>query len=234
MSLICVQQLLTGKARQVGEPGAADPMDRPWVTGIFKQPVDEEIWLAHAGLQGDEVGDTKNHGGPEKAVFAYPVSHYDYWQTVAGDMTIGAMGENAAITCADESSVCIGDVYQFHHAIVEISQPRQPCWRPARRFRIKDLALQIQQTGRTGWYFRVLEEGLVRAGAELKLLERRWPRWTIALCNEVMHHRKDDLSLARELAQCPHLTARWKETLEKRLAGTESSPESRLLGPNVE
>lgn len=232
---IYVTELLVGRARQLGVEGAALAMDGVWTTGIFKVPVVGEIWLGASGLAGDEVGDTKNHGGPEKALFAYSNAHYDYWRAVAGlgDIAAGGMGENLSVAGVDEGSVCGGDVYRFCDAVVQVSQPRQPCWRPARRYRVKDLALQIQLTGKTGWYFRVLQEGMVWGGAEMVLVERPSPEWTVARCNDVMHNRKDDLELAAALAAEAWLAPNWKRTLEGRLAGKVSSVEKRVFGPNV-
>lgn len=231
-----VKTLLTGRVKELGEVGATNPMDRPWTTGMFKEPVSGNIWLSRTGLSGDETGDTKNHGGPEKAVFAYPSEHYVYWQSRPGleAMSVGAHGENLSLENVTEEDVCIGDVYQFCDAVIQVSQPRQPCWKPARRFRVKDLALQIQETGRTGWYFRVLQEGLVRSGGSLVLLERTSPRWTIAVCNRVMHRETSNRELAAELAALPYLAVNWKSTLERRLAGGVSSIDSRVFGPNQE
>src|SRR5699024_5174866 len=199
-----VHQLLTGKVRTLVTPDAKDPMDREWETGICKAPVEEQIWLSETGLLGDEVGDKVKHGGPEKAVFAYPIKHYTYWQEdlETDTINIGGFGENLAVLEMDEYSVCIGDTYQFGDAVIQVSQPRQPCWRPARRFRTKDLALRIQQTGKTGWYFRVLKEGYVISRIDIELLERPCPEWTIAAANEEMHVHKDDLDAASELASC--------------------------------
>jgi MOSC domain-containing protein YiiM len=229
-----VHKLLTGKAKEMGHRNADDQMDRPWVSGIFKHGVTDKVWLGETGLQGDEVGDKKNHGGPEKAVFTYPTKHYDYWKQDLGldSIGVGGMGENLAIMHMDEQSVCIGDTYQFGDAIIQASAPRRPCWRPARRHRIMDLALRIQKTGLTGWYFRVLKEGYVQGGVELELLERPHAQWSIAACNEVMYVKKDDLKLAKELAACEFLAANWKRTLNKRLAGKHSSVEKRVFGPN--
>jgi len=225
-----ITRLLVGQVRQVGIFDAANPMDRQWATGIFKEPVAGEIWLGKTGLANDEVADTKHHGGPEKAVFAYPISHYDYWKTLPGLETasVGGMGENMAVDRATEDQVCLGDVYQFHHAIIQVSQPRQPCWKPARRFQVKDLALQTQQSGRTGWYFRVLQEGYVMANIELVLIERPTPRWTIDFCNQVMHQNTQDLDLASELARHPHLSESWKGTLNNRIKGRIASADTRL------
>lgn len=147
---------------------------------------------------------------------------------------IGSMGENLAVISMDEGSVCIGDTYQFGDALIQVSQPRQPCWKPARRFRMIDFALRIQDSGRTGWYFRVLKEGLVKNKVELVLLERPYPEWTISKCNEVMHVKKDDPKLAEELASCELLAENWKKTLTKRLSGENTQIDKRLYGPNKE
>ena len=139
-----------------------------------------------------------------------------------------------AVDGATEATVCIGDVFQFQQAVIQVSQPRQPCWKPARRHGIKDLALRTQQSGRTGWYFRVLQDGHVRGDAELVLLERPTPDWTIAVCNQVMHEKTKDLQLAYNLAQHPYLAQSWKRTLNSRIGGKQSSADMRLYGKNLE
>ncbi|WP_164670152.1 MOSC domain-containing protein [Virgibacillus doumboii] len=229
-----VYKLLTGKVKQMGDPNAENRMDRPWESGIFKNETEDRLWLRETGFTEDEVADKKNHGGPEKAVFAYSKKHYEDWQDELNidSIGVGAFGENLSLENADESTVCIGDTYQFGDSIIQVAQPRQPCWKPARRFRIMDLALRIQNSGRTGWYFRVLKEGHAQAGMELELIDRQYPEWTIAACNEVMHIKKKDLQAAEELASCDLLAERWKRTLYKRIGGKQSSIEKRVYGPN--
>lgn len=228
-----VYKLFTGKVRTIGNPDAKDPMDREWTTGIFKEPTEDKIWLSKTGLDGDEQGDKKNHGGPEKALFAYPIKHYKMWQKELDvEIDTGGMGENLAVLEMDEYSVCIGDTYKFGDAVIQVSQPRQPCWRPARRFRVKDLALRIQNTGRTGWYFRVLEEGHVISRIDLELIERPNPEWTIAAANEAMHVHKDNLKMTEELASVEELAPNWKRTLNQRLRGRERDIRRRVYGPN--
>ncbi|WP_404451310.1 MOSC domain-containing protein [Virgibacillus necropolis] len=231
-----IHKLLTGKVKQIGNPNATDRLNKPWESGMFKKEVAGNCWLSKTGLNNDEVADTKNHGGPEKAVFAYPTGHYHYWQKklATDEIDIGAMGENLALKDADEFSICIGDTFEIGDAVIQVAQPRQPCWKPARRFRIMDLALQIQNSGRTGWYFRVLKEGYISSGNSLTLIERSYPQWTIAACNEVMHVYKDDLRQADALASCSLLAPNWKRTLQKRLRGQNSSVEKRVYGPNKE
>ena len=229
-----VEKLLRGKVKQLGTENASNPMDRSWESAIFKETVEETILLTQTGLVGDEVADTKNHGGPDKAIFAYASKHYDYWKKELANESIGigANGENLAVAFMDEDSVCLGDTYQFGQALFQVSQPRQPCWKPARRFRVMDFALQIQKTGKTGWYFRVLEEGLVKSGTELALIERPYPQWTITKCNDIMHDKKADLKLTEDLASCPLLAESWQATLNKRVAGKKSSIDERVFGPN--
>jgi MOSC domain-containing protein YiiM len=236
MSTPFVKQLFAGKVKQIGDPGASNPMDRQWESGIFKKEVQGKMWLGETGLTGDEVADKKNHGGPEKAIFTYPVNHYEFWKNELelDSIGIGAMGENLAVIYLDEDSVCIGDIYQFGDSVIQVSQPRRPCWKPARRFQMIDFALHIQNTGRTGWYFRVLKEGYVQGEVELILLERPYPEWSIAKCNEVMYVKRDDLKLAKELASCELLASNWKQTLTKRLSREESTDEKRVYGPNKE
>lgn len=220
-----VQNLLVGKVKQVGDPNAINPLEKAWESGMFKESTEMSVWLSESGLKGDEVADKKNHGGQEKAIFAYPVSHYDFWQNeqhIEG-IHIGGMGENLAVADMDEYSVCIGDTYQFGDAVIQVSQPRKPCWKPARRHQTIDLAIRIQKTGRTGWYFRVLQEGFVKAGTELALIERPYLEWSIANCNEVMYEKKNDLELAEKLVRCHLLADSWKQTLVKRLEGRASS-----------
>lgn len=228
-----VHKLFAGKVKELGIENAENPMDRKWTTGMFKELVSGKLFLGETGLRGDEVADTVNHGGPEKAIFAYPIAHYTYFAEQEGlEMVAGGMGENLSVLEMDELTVCIGDQYRFGEAIIEVSQPRQPCWRPARRYRRKDLALKIQDSGKTGWYYRVLEEGYVSGEADLDLIERPYPEWSIAACNSVMHYQKDDLVLTDELASCPALAESWKKTLKKRLLGKKSSIEPRVYGPN--
>lgn len=231
-----VSKLLTGKVKTLGVEGAKDPMERPWESGMFKQEKNGPVWLSKTGLKGDEVADKKNHGGPEKALFVYPAAHYEYWQQdlEIDSIGIGAMGENIALVGGDEFTFCIGDTYQLGEAVIQVSQPRRPCWKPARRFKVLDFTLRIQNTGRTGWYFRVLQEGHIEAGDEFVLLERPYPQWTIAASNEVMYVKTDDLRLADELASCELLAVNWKRSLFRRLRGQKENIKRRVYGPNVE
>lgn len=208
-----------GMPQEYGAAGSVEPMDRPWRSAIFKKPVTGAIWLGRCNLAGDGQADPENHGGPEKAVNAYSAEHYPRWQTVLerGVIEFGALGENFTTEGLLESEVCIGDVFVVGNAMVQISQPRQPCWKLARRWRRKDLPLLVEASGFTGWYFRVVQEGLVKQQTPIRLIERPYPKWTVMRANHIMHGFTGEHESLRELAACPALSASWKATLEKRM-----------------
>lgn len=225
--------LNVGLPQTIGRVDATDPLEKAWTTGFFKEPVVDPVWLGRTNLVGDGQADLQNHGGPDKAVNAYPIEHYEYWRAELelAELPCAAFGENFTTAGALEAEVCIGDVFQVGDAQVQISQPRQPCWKLARRWRVKDLALRVQQTGRTGWYFRVLAEGFVKAGDRIQLVERPHPEWSVAAANEVMHQRKDDATAARSLAACLALSESWRRSLSRRAAaGAAESTAARIGG----
>lgn len=228
-----VASIQVGRPRELGTEGAAHPMDRPWVSGFLKEPVAGPVALGRTNLEGDGQADLVHHGGVDKAVCCYPAAHYPGWRVELGlpEMAFGAFGENFTIDGLAEPDVCIGDVFRVGGATVQVSQPRQPCWKLARRWKIKTLTLTVQESGRTGWYFRVISEGLVAPGDALELAERPHPGWTIAEANRVMHRDKSDRPSAAALAALPALSASWKATLGNRLAkGAEPDAARRLEG----
>ena len=226
-----------GLPQAFGIKGASNPMDRPWTTGFFKTPIEGKIWLGSTNLVGDGQADLKNHGGVEKAILAYAAEHYPIWRKnlQLPDLPHGAFGENLTIVGQTESSVCIGDVYNLGEAKIQVSQPRQPCWKLSRRWRIRDLALQVQQNGRTGWYFRVLKEGNIEPNLPLILQDRPYPQWTIARANQIMHQEQnqDNLESAAQLAACPLLSSKWQQTLSRRAKkSVNPDPAPRLWDKN--
>lgn len=213
-----VVTIQVGLPRTLGREDAPDPMDRLWSTGFFKEPIQGPVWLGRTHLQGDGQADLENHGGPDKAVLAYSADHYPYWreQLALPELPYGAFGENLTVVGQAEAEVCIGDIYDFGEATVQVSQPRQPCWKLSRRWRIADLAVQVKTVGRTGWYFRVLQEGMVEPGMVLTLRDRPYPEWTVARANHIMHHDFKNWEAAAALAQCPLLSKNWQEHLLRR------------------
>ena len=190
-----------------------------WITATYKYPVAGPVFVHALGLTGDASADRKNHGGVDKAVLAAAASQVPLWRQETGkpDWAAGALGENLSLAGLDESTVCVGDTWQVGETLtLQISQPRQPCWKQAKRWEIKDLVVRILETGRTGWYFRVLAEGPVAPGDALGLLARPHPEWTVARANQVMHFDKTNGALAQAPAALPELSASWKHELGRR------------------
>ncbi len=193
------------------------PAEKSWVTSFFKQPVTGRVWLGKTNLDGDRQA-SKTHGGPEKAVCAYPFEHYSRWQHEFDlpRLAYGAFGENFTLQGLTEDQVCIGDVFAVGDAIVQVSQPRPPCWRLARWWQIKEFALRMEETGLTGWYLRVIKEGQVEAGARVELMERHHPRWSVSAANELMYGRKGRAEDIKELSSCSLLSEGWRNELLKK------------------
>jgi MOSC domain-containing protein YiiM len=216
MKLLSLQ---IGTPKTYGDQDATDYYEKAWRTAIFREPVIGPLWLSQAGLAGDKVANRRFHGGADKAVNVYSSEHYAQWRAELNlpEMTGGGFGENFTTEGWFESEICIGDSFEIGSAIVQVSQPRQPCGTLARRWRVKDLPARVIHANKTGWYLRVLQEGEVHAGLAFTLLARPHPEWTIAAANEVMYVRKKDAEATRALAECPLLAEVWREELLERL-----------------
>jgi MOSC domain-containing protein YiiM len=217
----CVlSSIQVGTPREYGFENAVDTHDKPWKTGFFKELIKGHVFVGATNLAGDGQADLENHGGIDKAVLAYSADHYPKWREELGmpDMPHGAFGENLTIVGMSEESVCVGDILSIGKVIFEVSQPRQPCWKLARRWRMHALTGMVVRNGRSGWYLRVLEEGWIEAPMPVSLLYRPNPDWPIARANEILHHRKTDLELTLELADVPALARSWSRELRERAA----------------
>ena len=210
---------------QVGRPAAhtsevKDGQDAVWVSSIWKTPTLARIRLGREDLDGNAQADLKNHGGPDKAVCCYAAEHYPAWRDALGlseaEFGPGAFGENFTLVGLPEEAVCIGDVYSVGTACVQVSQPRMPCWKVGRRWERPSLPAEIQATGRTGYYLRVLEPGEVGAGDALTLRDRPLPAWTVARVNRAMYVDKADADLAETLACLPLLAEAWRRPFRRR------------------
>lgn len=184
--------LLTGRARPFTRPGSR--------SGIAKSPRDGALRVTPVGLEGDEQGDLRVHGGVEKAIHHYPREHYAAWIAELGEhpllMQAGAFGENFSTSGWSEADVCLGDRVRAGTALLEVSQGRMPCWKLNDRFEVAGMSLRVQESGRTGWYYRVLEEGVVAAGDILQLVERCHPDWSLLRLSEVLFDRRAEIGRA--------------------------------------
>jgi MOSC domain-containing protein YiiM len=225
-----IVSIQVGRAQAYELSAAHDGKSHRWRTAFVKAPVAGPVQLTVLGLAGDEQADRQNHGGLDKAVLAYAASHYEYWEAVFSPLHLqpagpdwsqtayGAFGENLTMAGLDETQVAIGDRWQAGEVVLEVSQPRQPCWKMGRRWGIVDLPKQVIQNGKSGWYLRVVTEGELSAGTELMLLARPHAEWTIARANRLFFHESHDTAALAALANLPELSAAWRESIFERLA----------------
>ncbi len=229
MELGRLEALLVGKAVPFARPGSR--------SAIAKQPVAIALTASALGLTGDEQGDLRVHGGPDKAIHQYPLEHYAQWHTRIGEHELlrqpGAFGENLATRGMTEHHICLGDVVRCGTVVLEVSQTRQPCWKLNDRFSIKDMALQMQRSAMTGWYYRVLEEGQLRVGDRFILLARPYREWTLSRVVSVLYQRVLDRDELMGLQRLP-LVPSWQRLVERRLEqGTVEDWSGRLVGANA-
>ncbi|MDO5701714.1 MAG: MOSC domain-containing protein, partial [Bowdeniella nasicola] len=191
-------------------------------TGIYKEPVVGRVRVDAAGLVGDHQGDRRVHGGPEKAVHYLPAETYPLLAIRRPDLAVdfvpGSLGENLSGHGLTEDNVCLGDRYRIGTVVLEVSQPRRPCWKIDHRFDTDGLVPLINELGRPGWYFRVLTPGELAAGDTIELVARPAPEFTLSrLLASFASHRpaQDELLL---LAGAPALNHDWAERLRRRAA----------------
>lgn len=220
--------------------GLAKPWRDGQISAIDKQPLQHAVWCGLGGFAGDECADLRNHGGSDRALHYYPVQHYQWWPIWQQGMNLpapcrpwqaGAFGENISADGLSEAQACIGDIYRLGNAVIQISQPRSPCFKLNLQFGYPQLSQVMQLNGRTGWLLRVLEEGEVSPDATLRLLDKPHPELTVKrtadiLFNQVRH--EEDLTL---LAENPALSDKWRQYANNWLSQeTVTDWSKRLLG----
>lgn len=206
------------RAINVGTPIVMEYQNKEIISGYSKSPVEQMIFLSKLNFAGDGQGDLVHHGGEDKAICVYPFERYDYWERELGvSLTFGAFGENLTTEGMLEDEICIGDIFELGEAVVQVSQPRQPCYKIAARYGVKEFPAKIQQTGYTGYYLRVLQEGWVTPGDKLSLKQRHSACVTLQYANQIMYHDKKNTMGIQTILDVPELSASWRETLTKRL-----------------
>ncbi|MEW4530815.1 MOSC domain-containing protein [Maioricimonas sp. JC845] len=212
-----IASIQVGLPQTHGHPGAIDPMQKSWFSGIFKNPVDGPVEVGPVNLAGDGQADLTVHGGPDKAILGYAAAHYPAWQQELGleEFTAGAFGENLTIEGATEGEVCVGDIWSIGETVqVQVSQPRSPCHKLGRKWKMPELPKRVLATGRSGWYFRVLQTGVIEAGCAMTLQERLNPEWTIERVNRVRYGKEASDNEIAALADLPELAASWREAFQ--------------------
>ena len=201
----------------------AGPVRTPWPgrppSAIGKAAVAGPVRVGPEGLEGDAQADRRVHGGPGKAVHAYPAAHYPAWRAALGDRPCfapGGFGENVSIDDWTEAEACIGDVWRMGSATVAVSQGRQPCWKLAAHVGAEDMIARVRDGLRTGWYLRVVEPGTVAAGDAVTLEDRPHPEWTVRRAAAAMFDARTDPGTVAALAGLDALDETWRAVFATR------------------
>jgi len=215
--------------------GVAPLGERAIPSGIIKRCVAEPVDLKKTGFLGDAQGDIRRHGGPEKAVHHYPFEHYEKWAAEIGQNPIlsgpGAFGENLSTTGIVEADIAIGDVFRIGSAVLQVSQGRQPCWKLNERFSNKAMARAVQRTGRIGWYYRVLQTGIVGPTDKLVLEDRQSPDWTVLRIWSTLYVDTMNREELEGIATLETLAQAWRDHASRRISSGEVEDwDSRLDG----
>jgi len=196
--------------------------DYGFASAINKQPIGSRVYLSESGLEGDQCADLKHHGGSERALHQYPAEHYAFWADKYADhknaWQAPGMGENISTLGMTEESVCIGDRYQWGEAIIEVSQPRSPCFKLNRRWNVEEFSVCMQDISRCGWLFRVFQTGYVDVDASLTLIARDNSALTVKQVCEMFFGDPLNKTGLQKLQKLNKLSQSWRDKVELRLA----------------
>jgi MOSC domain-containing protein YiiM len=203
----------------IGHPREVIYKGKTVTTGIFKEPVEGRIRLRTLNFDGDRQADLSVHGGLSKAAYAYPIEHYEYWreQVPGVDLPWGMFGENFTTEGLREDSVNIGDRFRMGSAEVMVTEPRLPCYKLAAKFGRDDIIKRFLHSGRTGFYFAVMQEGEVGTGDGIELVSRDEHSVTVADITRLYVREKDDMGTLRRAVQVTALPESWRVYFGKRI-----------------
>lgn len=209
-----VEAISTGKIEDLNYSSK-----RPMRSALNKTPFSGSMWLSLTGFTQDEQ-EYKDHGGPDKAVCLFSKSNYQMWQDDVVELPTYAMfGENLTVANLDEREAYFGNQYQLGDAIIEISEIREPCWKIQAKYQIPDLVKRMSTSGKTGFYFRVIQEGYVSCDDHLKLIKTadKDTQLSVYELNDVYYNDRKNASRLNYALQNPYLTSKRKEKLQRLL-----------------
>jgi MOSC domain-containing protein YiiM len=203
----------------VGQPREVIWKGQILTTGIFKEPVAGRIAVRRLNLDGDRQADLTVHGGPEKAIYAYPAEYYTFWREQFPEMGLpwGMFGENLTITGLLDDTVHIGDRFQVGTAHLMVTQPRLPCYKLGLKFGRDDILKRFLQSRLTGFYFSVLKEGAVAANDAISLLHRDEHRIKVDDITRLYRQDRHNLDLLRRVVEVEALPEAWRDYYLQRL-----------------
>jgi MOSC domain-containing protein YiiM len=204
-------------------------------TGIFKQPVQRRVPLRTLNLEGDGQADLRVHGGPDKAVYVYPVEHYEFWsqELKRDDFPPGQFGENFTVSGMQEETVHIGDVFSIGQALVQVTQPRVPCFKLGIKMASPKFPRQFLQSRRSGFYLRVLKEGEVQAGDSIELVKEDPERMSVRRVLELAFFDLQDMEGLRKVLRIEALSRSWREDFHEQLSKVQRGPNDQPGNPKA-
>jgi MOSC domain-containing protein YiiM len=203
----------------VGKPQNALFGKKKVATAIHKYPVNGSVYLAKTNFEGDEQADKKNHGGPDKAVCAYSYDRYTFWEDIYGhELENNQFGENLSIKALTEENINVGDIFSFGEAVLQVSQPRIPCFKLGIRTGKPDLVQRFQETGYTGFYFRVLQPGFVSHRDALVFKDREKDSKSIMELNKLFFSKLETTDKLEELLDLPSLSEGYKKSVVSKIS----------------
>ena len=203
----------------VGRPKIVIRDGEPVSTAIFKSQVTGRVRLRTLNLEGDGQADLSVHGGPSKAVYVYPVEHYDYWRAELPEMNLpwGMFGENFTTQGLNESEINIGDKFQIGSSIVMVTEPRMPCYKLGIRFGRSDIIKRFLASERSGFYLSVIQEGEVGAADPIKIVEQAQDSVRVLDITRLYGRDKNNRELLRRATQVAALPEGWREYFQRRI-----------------
>ena len=203
----------------VGLPRKVQARGRIVLTSIYKMPVQGRVAVRRHNLEGDRQSDPRVHGGPYKAIYLYPSEHYAYWanELPGADLPFGAFGENLTTEGMHEESAHIGDQFRIGSAVLQVAQPRMPCFKLVLRFDRSEMPNRFWKSGRSGIYFSIVREGELASGYAIEQVAEDPGRVSVADVVRLYKGDTSDCDLFARALRAP-LYGSWKQEIRSRLA----------------
>lgn len=214
-----VVSVQVGRAKTYGDAQSKDFLEKEWQSASFKEVSKIPLYARFDGLVGDEVADKIHHGGMDKAIFANSYENYAHWASFLGveHLSFGALAENLTMSGLHESNVMLGEIHQIGTTLLRVLQPRKPCWKISRRWGNKAFTNEIFTSGLTGWYYKVLQEGIISAGDKIQVIREETPYISILEANEAFREPEKYRHVLEIILEIPFLANSYKESIVKRL-----------------